>query len=60
MKNGVFPYSFTRGRHGNPREHMSMQRRNTPPPAVSISSNAVSILKVVFLLLPVSIVELEY
>ncbi|KAK2185229.1 hypothetical protein NP493_241g01038 [Ridgeia piscesae] len=32
--------SFTRGRHGNPREHMSMQRRNTPPPAVSISSNA--------------------
>ena len=28
-----------------------MQRRNTPPPAVSISSNAVSILKVVLLLL---------
>ncbi|KAI0236974.1 Protein tweety [Lamellibrachia satsuma] len=29
----VSHYSFTRGRHGNPREHMSMQRRNTPPPA---------------------------
>lgn len=30
-------YSFPRGRH-NPREHMPMQRRSSPPPAVSMYS----------------------
>ena len=36
----LFLSSFTRARHGNPREQMSMQRRNTPPPAVSHLTSA--------------------
>jgi hypothetical protein len=34
----VVCYSSTRGSRGNPREHMALHHRSTPPPAVSTES----------------------